>query len=70
MLWWWFWMMSPSKHHDECDSAHTRVTRAARDVERAREDLKETTREARHGNRNIRMLLNHVLERLEKRNDR
>lgn len=67
MFWWWYFTVHDhQKPGRPCP--HDRVARASEAVDRERERLKDTNREARHGTRNIRMLMDSVLHRLERRN--
>lgn len=65
--WWWVIMHHPSKQ--ECTDAHQRIKTAAADLDQKQQELKESSREARHGARNIRMLLGAVLARLTRENE-
>lgn len=58
-------MPHPQNPHP-CADAHKRVAEAAAEVDEKERQHEEATREVRHGNRNIRMLLAGVLRRLER----
>jgi hypothetical protein len=69
-MWWWYLTISDTNKSQDCTHAHDRVARASAAVDRERDRLKESNREARHGTRNIKMLMDSVLHRLERRNGR
>lgn len=67
-MWWWYLSVSDTSKSADCGKAHDRVARASAAVDRERDRLRESNREARHGTRNIKMLMDSVLHRLERRN--
>ena len=52
-----------------CSLEHERVKNAAKDLEELHREKEHIDREARHKARNVRMLMQAVLARLERRND-
>lgn len=69
--WWWHHLMAvpDDKPCDKsCHRAHDDVEQASDALEQSFQDVKASTREDRHGARNVRMLMQALAARLEKRN--
>jgi hypothetical protein len=69
--WWWWTVHMPHAAREtqaNCANGHKNVREAAEKVRQSGAQLEEQQREVRHGTRNIRMLLQGVLDRLERRN--
>jgi hypothetical protein len=67
MWWWWYMPHGPSKQ--QCPQAHETVERAASNHEKSTEEVVASTREARHGAKNVRMLMGALARKLEKANE-
>jgi len=71
-LWWLSYGMMVNTHISkakDCSDAHERVRAAAQKLETQHREKEEIDREARHKARNVRMLMEAVLNRLERRNE-
>jgi hypothetical protein len=70
---WWVSYGLMMHHHipkdKNCLSAHERVKAAAQELDNRHREKEEIDREARHKARNVRMLMEAVLTRLERRNE-
>ena len=71
-LWWLSYGLMVNTHINKgrgCLNAHERVKVAAQELETQHREKEEIDREARHKARNVRMLMEAVLNRLERRNE-